>query len=76
MGDRWSKPHVPTAKMHALLELRKAFAEGRCATGLGVTPSKKGQYQIAGKQLHQRVSSITLVYCKVILRRYIKFLYT
>lgn len=47
VGDRWSKPHVPTAKMHALLELRKAFAEGRCATGLGVTPSKKGQYQIA-----------------------------
>lgn len=47
VGDRWSKPHVPTAQMHALLELRKAFADGRCATGLGVTPLKKGQYQIA-----------------------------
>lgn len=36
VGDRWSKPHVPTAQMHALLELRKAFADGVCATGLGV----------------------------------------
>lgn len=35
-GDRWSKPHVPTAQMHALTRIRRAFVNGSCVSGLGV----------------------------------------
>lgn len=42
-GDRWSKPHVPTAQMHALTRIRRAFVNGSCVSGLGVGLNAEGE---------------------------------
>lgn len=48
VGDRWSKPHIPTTQMHSLIELRKFFAHEMCIVALDVAyECQSGSYQIA-----------------------------
>ena len=62
-ANRWSKPHVPTAQMHALSKLRKAFANGTCVIGLGTSgdPEEENEEprEVAGKHKCHILSSLS-----------------
>jgi anion exchange protein len=45
VGDRWSKPHVPTTTMHGLQALRQRLVDGKCLTALGRSTSLDGKQQ-------------------------------
>jgi anion exchange protein len=47
IGDRWSTPHVPTAALSALSQVRQGFADGRCAIGLGVKPPEGSVHKVS-----------------------------
>ena len=48
MGGRWSKPHVSTASLHALLDLRRAVKNEKCIVDLNVPCKSPSLTDFAG----------------------------
>ncbi len=48
-GNRWSKPHVGTASLHALFELRRGIATGSTLVCLDVNATHGCMPQVGGK---------------------------
>jgi len=49
VGGRWSKPHVSTASLHALLEIRRAMTELSCTVELDVTSASGSLADVSGQ---------------------------
>jgi hypothetical protein len=49
MGERWSKPHVATSSLHALLDLRKALEDGTAVIDLDADTDHGCINQVAGQ---------------------------
>ena len=47
-GDRWSKPHVSTTSLHALLEISRGIADGSGLVLLDMNASHGCMHQVAG----------------------------
>ncbi len=55
-GDRWSKPHVGTASLHALLQIRKGLCEGSIVVCLDLVSMQGCGHQVAGQSAELSVS--------------------
>ena len=47
-GERWSKPHVPTAALHALFQIRNCIADNTAIVLLDMHTNHGCIHQVAG----------------------------
>ena len=51
-GERWSKPHVPTAALHALFQIRNCIADNTAIVLLDMHTNHGCIHQVAGTSHH------------------------